>query len=108
LVRTLQPSLRTVDVRAAAPAPKRADPFYESPEWRAFVAQLVEKRGRICEDPKCDGRTHRPGMRVFADHLIELEDGGAPLDERNVMLRCGASHSKKTAEERAKRMARRF
>ena len=35
----------------------------------------------------------RAGMRVFGDHVVELQDGGAPLDKTNVMLRCGLCHT---------------
>jgi len=38
-------------------------------------------------------------MRVFGDHMVELQDGGAPLDKTNVMLRCGS------CAQRARRMA---
>jgi 5-methylcytosine-specific restriction protein A len=30
-------------------------------------------------------------MRLFGDHIVELRDGGAPLDKRNLTLRCGQS-----------------
>lgn len=107
MVRLINPTVRSVDVRVAAPARKFVDPFYSTPEWRDLVAKLIKERGRVCEDPRCDGATHAPGMRVFGDHLVELQDGGAPLDEANVMLRCGASHSRKTAATRAERTRRR-
>jgi 5-methylcytosine-specific restriction protein A len=89
------------------PRPKTADPVYASREWRTLIAAIIEQRGRRCEDPKCKtpGRT---GMRVFGDHIKELQDGGALLDPRNVMLRCGSCHTRKTIEERAKRMATRW
>ncbi|MER9814282.1 HNH endonuclease [Mesorhizobium sp. M0129] len=99
--------IRTMDTRPIKVAPKTAEPFYLSPEWRKLMAEIIAERGRRCEDPTCDGKTHRLGMRVFGDHLVELRDGGAPLDKRNIMLRCGASHTKKTLAERAKRMAAR-
>ncbi|CAA2142761.1 hypothetical protein HYPP_03782 [Hyphomicrobium sp. ghe19] len=107
MLRTLMPRIRTMDTRTVRPPPKVAEDFYSSSEWRAFVADLIRERGRVCEDPQCDGRTHRPDMRVYADHIVEMRDGGAPLDRRNMMLRCAASHSRKTARERAKRMAKR-
>ena len=108
MVRLVDPSVRCIDVRSANPAPKYVDPFYQSAEWTAFQSAVVAERGRVCEDPACDGRTHRPGMRVFADHIVERKDGGAPFDRRNIMLRCGASHSRKTALARAKRTTQRF
>ncbi len=90
-----------------APRPKMADPVYASREWRALIAAIIEQRGRRCEDPKCKtpGRT---GMRVFGDHVRELKDGGALLDPRNVLLRCGSCHTIKSNAERAKRMATRW
>ncbi len=92
-----------LDIRSAKPPPKTANPFYLTSEWRALVAAIIKERGAKCEDSTCrfPGRI---GIRVFGDHIIELQDGGAPLDKANVMLRCGACHTRKTNSERAKRM----
>ena len=70
---------------------------------RALVAEIIQERGARCEDPACrfPGRT---GIRLFGDHIVELQDGGAPLDKGNVMLRCGSCHTRKTNAERARRM----
>lgn len=92
-----------LDTRSAKPAPKRADPFYISTEWRALVAEIIRERGARCEDPSCR-YPGRIGVRVFGDHIVELKDGGAPLDKTNVMLRCGSCHTRKTNAERARRM----
>ena len=92
-----------LDTCSAKPAPKRADPFYLSTEWRALVAEIIRERGARCEDPCCRYPGHT-GMRVFGDHIVELKDGGAPLDKTNVMLRCGSCHTRKTNAERARRM----
>ena len=108
MVRTLGPLVRVLDTRSVASAVKRTDPFYSTPEWRDLQSQIIAERGRVCEDPSCDGRTHKPGMRVFADHIVELKDGGAPLDRRNIMLRCGASHTRKTIAVRGERLNRRY
>jgi len=79
------------------PPPKIADQFYTSPEWRQLMAEIIRERGRRCED--C-GAT---GVRVFGDHIKELKDGGAPLDKRNVRIRCGKCHAVKTAKARGQR-----
>lgn len=92
-----------LDTRSAKPAPKRADPFYLSAEWRALVAAIIRERGARCEDPSCR-YPDRVGTRLFGDHIVELKDGGAPLDKTNVMLRCGSCHTRKTNVERARRM----
>jgi 5-methylcytosine-specific restriction enzyme A len=97
-LKMLQPRLKTFDTRRVKPPPKRAAAFYLSPEWRALMAAIIKARSRRCQE--C-GRT---GCRVFGDHIVELKDGGAPLDPSNVMLRCGSCHSAKTARVRAERM----
>ena len=33
---------------------------------------------------------------MYVDHKVELKDGGAPLDRRNVWLLCGSCHTLKT------------
>jgi 5-methylcytosine-specific restriction endonuclease McrA len=47
-------------------------------------------------------------MRVYGDHIIELQDGGALLDPSNVALRCAPCHGRKTVLERDKRMSKRW
>jgi 5-methylcytosine-specific restriction protein A len=44
------------------------------------------------------------GVRLVADHIIEINDGGAPLDVNNGMTLCVACHNRKTAAARANRM----
>jgi 5-methylcytosine-specific restriction protein A len=95
------------DTRRVQPPAKTADPFYTSPEWRKFIARIKAKRGNRCEDPACTTPNERQ-TRVIGDHIVELKDGGAPLDPANIMLRCDACHTRKTAAHRAKRLAQRF
>ncbi|MBY8826109.1 HNH endonuclease signature motif containing protein [Sphingomonas colocasiae] len=78
------------------PAPKIADQFYSSPEWRALVRQIKRQRGAFCE--RC-GST----KGLIADHIVERRDGGADLDPSNIELLCAAHHAKKTAEARRRR-----
>lgn len=92
---------------AAAPAvktaPKQTNAFYLTPEWRAKVRELVYRRGRQCE--KCGKRRDHGGtpIRLYLDHIIELRDGGALLDDNNLELLCAACHTKKSIAERIKR-----
>ena len=44
---------------------------------------------------------------MYVDHRVELKDGGAPLDRKNVWLLCGGCHCLKTARQRARRTAER-
>jgi 5-methylcytosine-specific restriction enzyme A len=52
----------------------------------------VEHRdGFTCQ--KCGTRD----VRLVADHIIQIDDGGAPLDLTNGMTLCMACHNRKTA-----------
>ena len=81
--------------RVAVPG-KRADTLYTSPEWRALLKRIKAMRGNWCA--RC-GSNHR----VTGDHIVEVKDGGAVLDERNVELLCQACHNRKTADAKARR-----
>jgi len=76
--------------------PKMADSIYLSREWRALLAEIKRERGSWCEACGAAGR-------IIGDHVVELKDGGAPLDKRNVRLRCIPCHARKTADARRKR-----
>lgn len=105
-LQTLGPRVKVIDTRSALPPPKRVDPFYLSKAWRDLLDEIIGERGKRCEDPQC--KTPRgPWSRIFGDHIVELQDGGARLDKRNVMLRCPSCHTRKTAQERARRHATR-
>ena len=103
--------LRTIGQKLRPPArrttvvvrEKKADPFYLSPEWKALMKAVIQQRGRTCEDQQHDPALPRDGVRLYGDHVIEINDGGAKLDPRNVLLRCGKCHGRKTAEARAAR-----
>jgi 5-methylcytosine-specific restriction protein A len=105
-IRMLPGRIPEIETRSVVPALKRTDPFYLSPEWRAFIADIVRKRGKRCEDPHCQNPGGHP-RRIFGDHIIELRDGGAPFDESNIRLLCGSCHTRKTIEARTQRMRRR-
>ncbi|AWN43483.1 HNH endonuclease [Methylobacterium durans] len=94
----LRPRLNTISTRLKVTrGTEPGQAFYSTPEWRALRDRLLRERGRKCED--C-GRT---GTRIYCDHVEEISDGGAPLDEANVRLRCGSCHTTKTADARARR-----
>ncbi|GEL42253.1 hypothetical protein MEX01_28440 [Methylorubrum extorquens] len=106
-LKTLGPRLATLDSRTAWPPArtweerKASEPrqgFYQSTEWRALRDRVTRQRGKRCED--C-GRT---GTRIYCDHVVELQDGGAGLDETNIRLRCGSCHTRKTVDARASRL----
>lgn len=98
----------TFDVRQAKPAPKKADPFYVSPEWRALVASEIVRRfgnkaNTHCEDRACL-TPHYRGIRVIGHHIRERSDGGAGLDRANVKFLCYPCHARVTAAAARARM----
>lgn len=102
----LTQAIPTLDIRRIAPDPKRADPVYQTPEYRLWRDQVITRAGGRCEaitnGKRCwKGTSH--GHRMFADHILELRDGGSLLDPSNGMCLCGAHHSAKTAQARAAR-----
>lgn len=97
-IRTIGPRVPAIDLRRVVPAEKTAAPFYLTPEWRALMDRLIRERGRRCE--KC-GRT---GTRIFGDHIVEIQDGGALLDPNNIQLLDGRCHTLKTNQARKERL----
>lgn len=82
--------------------PKRAEGFYQSPEWqdyrRRHRAWTVAQQGGVC-CAVC-GSTHR----LILDHRVERRDGGAdfpPFEQADWL--CGPHHNAKTAKARAAR-----
>ena len=107
-IRTMPSRIKARDTRSIKPADpvgrsfKRVDPFYTSPEWTALRKHLVKVRGWRCQDPKCE-TPRGPWKQIYGDHIVERQDGGAALDPRNILLRCGVCHGRKTRDEKAKR-----
>lgn len=87
----------TLDRRTVRPRVKEAAAVYGTPEYRAWALAVKERAGWKCE--VCGTRQGR----LYADHIVEIEDGGAPFDDRNGQCLCHAHHQQKTARERAKR-----
>src|SRR3546814_12938506 len=100
-LKTLAPLVAGLAPRVKA-APKVAEQFYSSREWRSLVASIKRERGDRCERPGCT----TPTQRVIADHIVERKDGGADLDAGNIELLCFTHHQRKTAEARARHSGR--
>ena len=93
------PMLRTANLAAARLPPKTAFPWYLTPEHREWSKAVIERAGRRCH--ACG----RDNTRLFADHIVEIRDGGDRLALSNGQALCGACHSKKTSNSRSKRLA---
>lgn len=77
--------------------PKVTDPHYLTREHRMWADAVKRRAGFACE--QCG----RNGVRLFADHIEERADGGAPFDLANGQALCGACHTRKTAARREAR-----
>lgn len=100
---TVRPGLKTVDHRTCAPPAKRADPELQTAAHEKWRKAVLDRAGWKCES--CGtrgGRGH--AVRLFADHIKERQDGGALLDPENGQCLCGSCHTRKTAQQRARRM----
>jgi 5-methylcytosine-specific restriction protein A len=106
-LRTLGPLVRALDTRTTRLPPKTAEPYYLTPEHRAWRAQVIGRAGGRCE--AVDHRGNRcpkaePEHRVFADHVIEIKDGGRVLDLNNGQCLCFSHHERKSAASRSRRL----
>jgi len=86
--------------------PKPRAEFYGSREWKKLAAAIKAERGALCEDPLCKTPHRGRGQQIEADHIIELVDGGAKFDRRNILLRCSRCHRLKTERVERFRKAR--
>src|SRR5882762_1280872 len=73
------------------PPPKKVDPFYVSPEWRACRKEVLEACGHRCQWPECGERA------THVDHKVPIKEGGSRLDKANQWGLCGFHHRSKTA-----------
>jgi 5-methylcytosine-specific restriction protein A len=105
-LRTLAPLVRTLDTRTTRPSPRQMDPVYNKPEFQLWRARVVERAGYRCEAVDNGDRCSKaqPEHRVYADHIIELRDGGQPFDLNNGQCLCASHHEKKTVAARARRL----
>ncbi|NVO13884.1 MAG: HNH endonuclease [Rhodoplanes sp.] len=94
---TLGRRLATLDTRSAPPIPKDTDPHYSTQAHRAWRAGVYRRAGYACE--ACGAR----GVKLYADHIHELRDGGAALDPANGQCLCAGCHMVKTTTARAER-----
>jgi hypothetical protein len=108
IIRKPTPLARPFANGAVLQKPKKADAIYASPAYRAWARYIVTRAGMRCEAVDDGVRCTKtaPQHRIFADHIVELQDGGAPFDPANGACCCYSHHTVKTMRERAKRMGR--
>jgi 5-methylcytosine-specific restriction enzyme A len=105
-LRSLPSLLRSVDTRTVRPPPKVKDPIYNTPAFRAWRAKVVARAGGRCEAMDDGHRCMKaqPEHRLYADHIVELRDGGSLLDLNNGQCLCYQHHTIKTIAVRTKRL----
>jgi hypothetical protein len=96
-----RPRLASSPPRLAA-RPKQAIGFggfdYRSAEWKALKA----RRRMDADYRKGCGKCGASG-RLILDHVVELRDGGAPLDSANTEWLCPSCHGAKTEQRKRQR-----
>ncbi len=99
-LRTLRWRIGALKPRITAPetAGGRNARLYQSRQHQQWATAVKRRDGYACQ--KC----HARDARLIADHIIEIDDGGAPLDVCNGMTLCMACHNRKTADARADRL----
>jgi hypothetical protein len=85
--------------RGAAPRIKTPDiaggrnaRHYQSSEHQRWSSEVKRHDRYTCQ--KCGAHD----VRLIADHIIEIDDGGASLDVSNGMTLCISCHNRKTAQ----------
>lgn len=103
-LRTVRARVRTIETRAVLPQKKTAAPIYHTAEYRTWREAVLARDGHRCVDPLHDEGLPRAGVTLYADHIHELRDDGAPFDLANGLTRCAPCHSRKTLAARAERI----
>ena len=70
---------------------KQRNRFYDTKEWRDCRKYILER------EPVCRMRCGR--MATMVDHIVRLEDGGAPFDTANLQPLCDSCHNSKRGKE---------
>jgi hypothetical protein len=95
--------VKPISTTKVQPPPKQTESIYSTPEFRAWRGRVIARANGRCQDPQHQGS--HGGGRLYADHIKELKDGGAPFDDSNGMARCASCHTRKTVNSRLARHA---
>lgn len=107
-LRKLPPLIKSkIATGVVSRSPKRADPIYHLPEHRAWRDAVIEQAGHRCEAMDNGRRCTKaaPNHRLFADHIVEVSDGGARYNLANGQCLCGSHHTIKTNQAKVRRAA---
>ena len=101
-IKCAPPRIATRDTRRVLPPPKIRASIYGTAEFAEWRAAVIRRSGGFCQSPTCANRLRK--TRLYADHVVELRDGGQPFDLANGQALCGSCHQAKTLASRAVRM----
>jgi hypothetical protein len=116
-IKELTSLIRTIDTRTT-PLPSRFDlylpqrrakiknPIYDTPQFRAWRTAVIQRAKGRCQAIDEYGNScpkQQPHHRMYADHIIELKDGGSLLDINNGQCLCSSHHELKTIAARRRR-----
>ena len=104
-LRSLAPLVRTTNTATVPLPPKVKDAVYCTAEYQHWRTQVVARARNRCE--WVDHHGHRCTRawpdRMYADHIVEIKDGGSVLDVSNGQCLCYSHHTIKTNEVKKKR-----
>jgi 5-methylcytosine-specific restriction enzyme A len=96
-MRTAEQRKREADQHRKSDAGRAARrKVYDSAAWQD-LRHAARLRDPLCVDCTAEGKTV---AWTDLDHIVDMEDGGAPFDIDNVVGRCHVHHSRKTARTR--------
>lgn len=101
MVSIAKPRIAARDGRRVKPKEKQADAHYLTAEHRAWREEVLKRAMFCCQHPGCVETAFT--CTLIADHIVEIKDGGAPLDPENGQALCLPHHNVKTIAERARR-----
>lgn len=101
-MKAIRPRLTTRTIDAIKPRPKVADPHYQTADHKAWRRAVIARAGQRCQWEGC----MVVGGLLYADHVVEIRDGGAKLDLSNGQCLCPKHHALKTHQERLRRVSR--
>lgn len=101
-LRTLPPVVRAVKSNYVSLPPKETERHYGTAAHREWALAVKRRAGWRCQWPGC---TAKHPERLYADHVVEIKDGGAALDPSNGMALCAKHHTVKTVREKRARQA---
>lgn len=102
----LPPLVKTLPSAFASVQRQVGRDWYQTPEHKAWRIAVLKRAGWRCQAIGISGercKNAAPDHRLYADHIVEIEDGGSPTNLGNGQCLCHAHHTMKTALMRSER-----